>query len=325
MQVLPAAAAQEGTDGEFAVVQGDRCIPVTPLSGDEPVEELYDWREAETDYSSAGTVDLQRDDTSIVFLYDGPNGTSLVFVHGHYGSEESAGGSVSMTIGGLPEGGEWVVEDDLYDGPSNYDNWNHGATTSEIDWTWRYGRTDGGAFRGLGDAVEVTIDPAFNGDSTFGNQYYDGEVADWQVLSGDLANPDRTSLAMDQRVVIASGGCPTEDSGSTSGSSGDGSTNDETTDGESTSGSSTDGDSGTGESSDGSTSTDEPAGEQEDATDGGSERRRTKHEKKQAKHRRKHEKKQAKHEKKRAKQRKKHLKRELKHGLDELTGDDGDD
>jgi hypothetical protein len=178
---VPALGAGQTEAGEYAVVQDGECIPVTPLSGEQPVEEFYDWREGETGYSSAGTVDLQRDDTSILFLYDGPRGTSLVLVHGHYQGSQSGGGSVSMTFTGLPEDGEWVVEDDRYDGPMNYDNWNHGATSSEIDWTYRFSRTDGGAFRSLDGEFELLIEPAFNDASEFGDEHYDSQIADWQV------------------------------------------------------------------------------------------------------------------------------------------------
>ena len=194
----------------FVLVQGEQCYPVEPLSGDQTVEELYDYRVHGGQYSSHGTVDLQRPDTSILFLYDGPNGLSLVMVHNEYeGSGD--GGSATFTISGLPAEGEWVVEDDNYGGPDNYDNWTHSDARSTIDWTWDDARTDGGAFRGMESASTVEIDPAFNESATLYEEYYSGTVTDWQLLSGDLADPERIALDLEESVAIVRGACPSEE------------------------------------------------------------------------------------------------------------------
>lgn len=208
---------------QFAFVQDGECVPVDPLSGDEPVEELYDYRlptdqfEARaardgSTFSSHGTTDLQRDDTSTLFLYDGPRGLSLVVVHGRLAGD-GAGGTVSFTLRGLPADGEWVVRDDDYfvDGepaPSNVDRWDVDGAVQTIDWGYRGGRTDGGAFRGLDGATEVRIDPAFNEAASLSDELDVGPVTSWEVLSGDLAAPERRPLDLDRPVAVRAGECP---------------------------------------------------------------------------------------------------------------------
>lgn len=203
--------ASFGSD-EFVAEQDGNCYPMTPLSGDAPVEQLYDWGIEERDASSNGTTHLQRPDTSVLFLYDGPSGLSLVVVHGKYGEEtDDGGGAVTFEFAGLPRDGRWVVQDDLYEGPTNYDNWSRSGSSATVDWTWANGRTDGGAFRGfrgLDDAgFELTIAPAFNEAADLYGEYYDGRVTEWHVLSGSLEDPDRHSLALDRAVTISRGTC----------------------------------------------------------------------------------------------------------------------
>ncbi len=200
------------SDG-YAVVQGDRCIPVEPLGdGHQTVEEYYDYRNPDTDpdsytYSSYGTTHLQADDTSILFLHEGSDGLSLVLVHDRL-EGETDGGSLTMQIDDLPADGEWVVEDDDYEGQD--DVFDHRETSSRITWVWATGRTDGAAFNGgLDDEFAITITPAFNeqADFRYDTGGYDGQLTDWEVLSGEDHDPQRTSLAMDEAVVVRSGGC----------------------------------------------------------------------------------------------------------------------
>lgn len=237
----PTAAGALGTGtagasrGRYHVVQGDRCLPVEPLSGERPVEELYDLHipdlyggdNGATDtafpwYGSLGTQSLQRENTTITFLYDGPGGLSLVVVHGEVGETDGEGGrGVSWTLTGATlADGDWVVKDDFYrrrgtDEPAatNYDRWDIDGTTHTIDWTWGDARTDGGAFRSLGDDFAVTIDPAYNEAAALWDAtYYDGRVTDWEVLSfaGGDGSPERYSLALDEAVVVRSGPCAVE-------------------------------------------------------------------------------------------------------------------
>lgn len=217
----------DGT-GEYALVQGDSCVPVTPLSGDQPVEELYGYQlpadtwETELDvpddggpyYSATGLESLQRHDASVLFLYEGPDGLSLVVVHGKVGQSSEEGGSATFTVTGLPADGSWVVKDDQYfnretgePAPTNYDEWDVDGSTQTISWTWGQHGTDGGAFRGLGSDVEVTVEPAFNEEAERLGRNYPGEVIEWQLLSGDIEDPERTSLDMSTPITIRSGPC----------------------------------------------------------------------------------------------------------------------
>lgn len=233
----------QSDEAGYVLEQGGNCVPIQPLSGDLPVEEFYDYsiREVYASdenggrdpgsrpyYSSVGTTHLQQAGTSLLFLYEGPNGTSLVAVHGRAGDRSSPGGSVSFDVAGLPSSGSWVVKDDLYRDPSsgelaatNYDRWSIDGADHRIDWTWGTAATDGGAFLGLGSGSTVSITPAFNEQAALWNQHYEGRVEEWQVLSGDARDPTRTSLDMSTAVTIRSGRCDGQ-SGGGDGSGGDG-------------------------------------------------------------------------------------------------------
>ena len=204
------ALARESGDATYALQQGDQCVPITPLSGDETVEEFYDYRTPNTDpsgsaYSSYGTTHLQRPETSILFLYDGPKGLSLVVVHDKL-NDGTNGGAVTFRFGDLTKG-EWVVGDDIYDGETNYDRFQETETGWKVDWTWGSGRSDGGAYRPLGDDFAVTVDPSFNEEAALYGEHYEGKISDWQVLSGDRSDPDRTSLSLTEPITIRAGGC----------------------------------------------------------------------------------------------------------------------
>lgn len=222
-------AAVDDAGAEYVLVQGDTCVPMTPLSGDEPVEDLYDYRLPEryvseengaSDpgtgpyYSSAGTDSLQAADSSVMFLYDGPGGLSLVVVHGD--AADGGGGSATFAVSGVPDGSSWVVMDDHYRDPetgeiaeSNYDRWETDGRTHEVDWTWG-GRTDGGALRGLGDEFELGIDPEFNDEAALYGEHYEGDVEDWQAVVGSRTGLKRVGLRLGEPVTLRSGECEGE-------------------------------------------------------------------------------------------------------------------
>jgi hypothetical protein len=287
--LLPAVGAtREQTAESYVLVQGDQCVPVAPLSGQVPVEEFYSYQlqsgnwegqnGARDDggpyFSSGGTRDLQRQDASLLFLYDGPDGLSLVLLHGSVDTSREGGGSATFAFTGLPTDGRWVVKDDFYidpettePAPSNYDRWDVGGASQTISWTWAAEGTDGGAFRGLPGDLEVGIEPAFNDAAARLAKNYEGRILEWQVLSGDPANPDRYSLALDQPVTIRRGSC--DDAGGTKGDA-------------------------------------QEARQQDD-------QRRTKHEKKQQKHERKQQKHEEKRQRKHERKQKKHERKQEKH------------
>jgi len=220
------AAATRRRQSSYVVVQGDRCEPIQPVQGRLPVEEFYDYQLPEkyvsdengasfgyaTRYASAGTVELQRERTSLLLLYSGPRGLSLVVVHDRI--DTSAGGSVTFRLRGLPAGGEWAVRDDFYRSPktgeiadSNFDRWRTDGPEHAIDWTWGGAGTDGGAFRGLRGDFEVVVRPEFNEDAALHGRHYEGEITDWEFLSGSAGVSQRVSLDLDRPIRIRAGGC----------------------------------------------------------------------------------------------------------------------
>ncbi|RKD97407.1 PGF-pre-PGF domain-containing protein [Halopiger aswanensis] len=216
------AQAQMQSADSYVVEQGDTCRQIRPLSTNGTVGAFYDYRNHETHpegvdrlYSSYGTTHLQEENTSVLFLHRGTDGLSLVAVHGHL-EGETAGGVASFDIVGVPNETEWVVQDDLYDGESNMAQWHRGDGWIGADWIWSESRTDGGAIRGgLNGEFALTVQPAFNEDSPFYENeslydpdfYGDGEVEDWEVLSGDADDPERSSLSLEEPVTIRTGTC----------------------------------------------------------------------------------------------------------------------
>jgi hypothetical protein len=207
------AALQDGGSQTYAVAQGDQCITIQALgNGSQTVEEFYDYRNPETHdgpnnvYSSYGTRDLQRDDTTTMFVYEGSEGTSLVVIHERVGGS-SDGGAVTMQFDGLGENSEWAVQDDVYNGTrpgGNLDEWSHSGTSARATWAYTGSRNDGGAIRGFGE--DVTITPYFNDRADF--REYPGDITEWEVVSAEDGEYNRTSLdSMTEEVRVLAGGC----------------------------------------------------------------------------------------------------------------------
>ncbi|ELY49392.1 hypothetical protein [Natronorubrum sulfidifaciens] len=207
----------------YVVEQGEFCHPIEPLTTGGTVESFYDYRNHETHpedvdrmYSSYGTQHLQEDDTSLLFLHQGTDGMSLVMIHDQVDGE-TEGGAVTFDIVGLPAEAAWVVQDDLYDGETNMATWGSGDGWASASWIWSDARTDGGAIQGgLNDEFAVTIQPAFNedaehydNDDLYDPEFHgDGVIDDWEVLSGDADDPDRTALpSLEEPVTIRTGTC----------------------------------------------------------------------------------------------------------------------
>jgi hypothetical protein len=234
--VIPSfgALGQNETDSpdSFAVAQGEQCVTVQPIgNGTRSVESFYDYRiPPNGDFVSYGTFDLQRNEVSQLFVYNGSDGLSLVFLHDRLGERSSFGGGViTADITGLPTEGQWVIMDDKYAAIDLYitdsqlfevqeDVFENERGATHIEWVWKDNRSDGAVFRGLGSDQydEITVDMQFNNRS---NRYpYDEwsgpperhRIEDWIVRSA--ANRTHT-LDMDRPVTIGPGGCSPNSSG----------------------------------------------------------------------------------------------------------------
>lgn len=214
----PAAAANNSDTADTYVVEQDgQCIQLEPHgNGSETVESFYDYRNPETEpqswtYSSHGTTDIQENQASKLFVYDGSEGTSLVFLHDRMGEDEPNGSTVTMDITQLPDG-SWAVQDDGYQNESQDDEWDIGSSSASVDWMWAPNRSDGGAYRGLHNMNaedSVVIDPGFNEEADNWNTWtWAGDsgnrTTEWVARSGDGTE---TALDMSQRITVERGIC----------------------------------------------------------------------------------------------------------------------
>lgn len=190
-----ASLAAATTAGSYLVEQNGDAFCVDALSTGETVEEFYDYRPPH----SHTTTDIERSQVSNLFLFEGPNGTSLVALHDEPNDQhgtDTGGGAVTFDITGLPTAsGSWVVQDDG----------EIGSTDTSPDWAWATRHTDGGAWRGgLDSSFTITIDPAFN-SAAQRTPLNPGTIEEWHLLSGDANTPDRTLLDLNEPVTISSG------------------------------------------------------------------------------------------------------------------------
>jgi len=203
----PGDDAPDDEQVEFAVIQGDECYQVTPVGyAWENVSSFYDY----TSRNSEGTAEFQANQVSNLLIFHGTEGYSLVILHDQFEDfgESSHGGTATMELVGLPESGEWVVEDDNYEDQD--DTFLHRDTRSKITWYWIGGRTDGGAFRGLNtETLDLTITPRFNERSEgWGDWDWSGDEQNrteaWRLFTDRETTAE---LNMTQDVTIRKGTC----------------------------------------------------------------------------------------------------------------------
>lgn len=196
--------------GAFALEQGDQCIPLSPLSFQNMTIEEFFGDQPNPQQSNTPT-NLERERTSLLFLYRGPsnltpewnpNALGFIIIHGASGGP---GGAASFGINGLPNQGSSIVFDEG-NRPAEGDYFACGGPGGcGYHWAWD-GGSDGTVFYPLGNEFAVRISPNFNEEASF-DMPSGGGVERWQVLSGDGRNPDRTDLALDQPVILRSGSC----------------------------------------------------------------------------------------------------------------------
>ncbi|PSQ07306.1 hypothetical protein BRC97_04085 [Halobacteriales archaeon QS_6_71_20] len=203
-----AASAAGQEEATYVVEQGDRCVPLEPVSGSEPVEEFYGYEQNSNEVNSQqSNTGLESPSTSRLFLYEGPEALSLVLLQG--GGVSEPGGAASMLISGLPRSGEWAVRDDGYQGAT--DEFLETDREAVIHWAWGTEgrvnrRNDGGAFRGLGDDFCVSLRAAFNEDAKF-EPFNEGRVDGIEALSGGGDQPEPVSLDTEAPITVRTGSC----------------------------------------------------------------------------------------------------------------------
>ncbi|GGM72358.1 hypothetical protein J2752_002359 [Halarchaeum rubridurum] len=139
----------------YVVQQGYLRWEVAPLShGGQTIEDFYNYRAS----SANPPVDLTEEPgASRLFVYDGPVGSSLVFLHGSPRADH--GGTAFLKFSGLSRSkGEWAVRDDPMGSDDDFEKWEGG--NAKVKWEWGAGETDGGAFWGVGDGSStITVTP----------------------------------------------------------------------------------------------------------------------------------------------------------------------
>lgn len=177
--------SKAGPTRSFLVSQGDQQYSLEPFGNGKTIEEFYRYGEHGHAHSNP-QISIERSNASSLFFWSGPKGISLVFIHDKP-HDIRGGGEVEFTFENLPDEGEWVVRDD--------DPGNDTYSDTKIDWLWFEINTDGAAFRGgLTEVDEVVIHPNFQ----------EG-INEWQLLTGDLHDPTRISLALDEPISISPG------------------------------------------------------------------------------------------------------------------------
>ena len=177
------AEGQDASSNEVTIRQGGEVVDtVVPFSA-----EGMDVREF---YRNGAPTE---DGVSQLFFYEHEGRLSLVALHD--ASNSSSGGSVQLTFEGLPDDGEWTVQDDRDHPPDEY-----AEDGSYAKWRWYRCCTDGGAYTWPADEdVEVTITPRpYHGGS--GDPF--SGIHTWKLRSGDGRS---TTLSPDQPVTASIG------------------------------------------------------------------------------------------------------------------------
>lgn len=172
----------------FVLEQGGETYEITPLSyREQSIEEFYNYGGVRASAYTPTNVE-QGPQKSKLFLYEDPQGLSLVIIHDdhNYPSSTASGGEAVFTFSGFD--GSWIVEDD----PGDWTRWNS-SPPGKIHWWWNDKNTDGGIFRFDSDEFAVTVDPAFR----YG-------ITEWEILSGDADDPERIGLGLDEAITLSS-------------------------------------------------------------------------------------------------------------------------
>ncbi|WP_435096357.1 lamin tail domain-containing protein [Halarchaeum sp. P4] len=175
------SSTNDSSEQSYILQQGYLRWEVNPLSYQgQNVKQFYNYQ---TSGASANPlVDVTSDPAaSRMFVYEGPVGSSLVFLHGSRSVDH--GGTAALKVSGLSRSkGEWAVRDDPVSVDDDFEAWENG--NAKVTWQWDAGKTDGGAFWGVDDAQTVKITP----------KTLQGVDA-WRFLSGEPGNVSTYDLS----------------------------------------------------------------------------------------------------------------------------------
>ena len=182
---------EEGVAFVSMLYQADIARPVAPIMGTESVEDFYGWAEGAPSSPSTG---LERDDTTVVFMYRAPDGTnSLVVLHDAPGSKSA--GAATLTIEGL-EDATMPVSDDPGD-PKDLAN-------GIFHWHWWGCCSDGLVLSDIPDDACFTITP----------RRLEGIRKMVLLTPGPNGDLERVPLKMDEPFSLCASACcaaePTE-------------------------------------------------------------------------------------------------------------------
>ncbi len=154
----------------FTLQQGDFSATLVPLKNPQDVVQFYNYANFQ---SNTGLEQVGR---SLLFFYeDTTTGTlSLVILHGR---ADASPGSATFAFDGLPQGVQFLVQDD----PD--DVWSLTPPTAQVNWTWQPGYGDGLALGPLPESFQITITPQFGAG-----------ILEFAALSGELQNPETILL-----------------------------------------------------------------------------------------------------------------------------------
>jgi len=152
-------------DGCIEIGQAHRTWTIQPLTGDDPPEEFYAYREFQSHSS------LIRENASILFFYSpsGPSCGDLSLVMLHH-SDRSA--NARLTFSGVPDSTSIRLKDD------SDDAYWLSPPSLKANWRWSAGRTDGAVLSGLHGDVFLMISPTF-----------DDAIETWFVVTGSVERP----------------------------------------------------------------------------------------------------------------------------------------
>lgn len=123
---MAASRVRAETSGPYVLEQGGKTFEIQPLTHDGlTIEEFYDHR----DGSAHTATGLESVDASQLFLWNGPDGLSLVTLHG----SGTGGGEANFTFTGLPgESGTTVFTDDFEGGIGAWETATWGGYNGDV-------------------------------------------------------------------------------------------------------------------------------------------------------------------------------------------------